>query len=284
VAGNVIAIGNYPDLIVTALGAPASGTAGNTIAVTSTVANAGVAVAAASMLGFDASPDPAFGSTVTPLGTRSVPTLAANASSTASTSLGLPAGLAPGVYYLRAVADVGGVVVEGNESNNALVATSTLTVLSPLPATPTGLTASAGSGQITLAWNASAGATGYAVLRSPTSGGPYTTIGAPAAPAWVDGGLADGSTWFYVVQATNGAGASGNSAEVSATTAPAIAVAPTGVAAMGGARVVTITWNVANGATSYDVLRGSAATGPFSTLGTTATTTWVDSGLEEGAT
>ncbi len=44
------------------------------------------------------------------------------------------------------------------------------------PATPTGLTATAGDAQATLNWNAAVNATGYTVKRSTNSGGSYTTV------------------------------------------------------------------------------------------------------------
>jgi subtilase family serine protease len=52
------------------------------------------------------------------LGSRSVPGLAAGVTSKVSTSLVIPVGIAPGVYWLLAVADAGGGVAERNETNN----------------------------------------------------------------------------------------------------------------------------------------------------------------------
>jgi hypothetical protein len=87
------------------------------------------------------------------------------------------------------------------------------------PAAPTGLSASAvSSSQINLSWTASAGATGYKVFRSTTSGGPYTQVGTPATNSFSNTGLAASTTYFYVVTATNGTCDSGNSAQASATT------------------------------------------------------------------
>jgi subtilisin-like proprotein convertase family protein len=86
------------------------------------------------------------------------------------------------------------------------------------PAPPTGLTATAaGQTQINLAWNASAGATSYNVLRSTTSGGPYSLIGTASTTSLANTGLSCGTTYYYVVQAV-GACASGNSAQASETT------------------------------------------------------------------
>ena len=85
------------------------------------------------------------------------------------------------------------------------------------PAAPTGLVATAGNAQVRLTWMASAGATSYYVKRSTTSGSSYTAIGNPATTNYTDTGVLNGTPYYYVVSATNGAGASADSAEVSAT-------------------------------------------------------------------
>jgi TatA/E family protein of Tat protein translocase len=93
---------------------------------------------------------------------------------------------------------------------------------SPAPPTsvsaPTGITAKIGHGQVTLSWNASAGASNYNVKRSGTSGGPYALIASTAATNYSDEGLASG-TFYYVVSSSGASGESSNSLEVSATPA-----------------------------------------------------------------
>jgi len=84
------------------------------------------------------------------------------------------------------------------------------------PATPGGLTATAGNQQVSLNWNASAGATSYNVGRSITSGGAYSQIASPSATSYSDTSVTNGTTYYYVVAAVNSAGMSANSAEVSA--------------------------------------------------------------------
>src|SRR5262249_32454551 len=77
----------------------------------------------------------------------------------------------------------------------------------PIPAAPTGLTATAGNAQVKLKWNASAAATSYKVKRSTTSGGPYSLVASNVTTAsFTDTGLANGTTFFYVVSAVNSSG------------------------------------------------------------------------------
>jgi hypothetical protein len=89
------------------------------------------------------------------------------------------------------------------------------------PSAPSGVAATALSpGSLLVTWNAVPSATDYLVLRSATSGGPYTPIVSLPSPAtsWTDTGLADGTRYYYVVQAAIDDCSSGNSAEASATT------------------------------------------------------------------
>jgi TatA/E family protein of Tat protein translocase len=83
---------------------------------------------------------------------------------------------------------------------------------------PAGITAKSGQGQVTISWNATAGASSYNVKRSGTSGGPYALIASTAAASYSDQGLASG-TYYYVVTSVGSSGESVNSVEVSATPA-----------------------------------------------------------------
>ncbi|HTV61891.1 MAG TPA: GH92 family glycosyl hydrolase [Verrucomicrobiae bacterium] len=85
-----------------------------------------------------------------------------------------------------------------------------------LPAAPAGLTASAGYGLVSLNWTAPAGATSYTVARS-TSSGAETPIATVMTTNYTDAGLANGTTYYYVVSAADLLGSSTNATEVSAT-------------------------------------------------------------------
>ena len=68
------------------------------------------------------------------------------------------------------------------------------------PGAPGALSATPGSGQISLTWTAASGATGHHVHRGTASGGPYTTIQSNLpGTSYTDTGLANGTTYYYVV-------------------------------------------------------------------------------------
>lgn len=81
------------------------------------------------------------------------------------------------------------------------------------PATPTQLVATVtGTTTLSLTWTASSGATGYQVFRN------GSLIGSPSGAAWLDTGLAPGTTYSYTVAAINSGGASAQTAAIQATT------------------------------------------------------------------
>jgi autotransporter-associated beta strand protein len=88
-----------------------------------------------------------------------------------------------------------------------------LTIAGPPP--PTGLTAASGNAQAILNWASATSATAYNVKRSTINGGPYTIIATPAANNYTDTSVANGTTYFYVVSATNALGESPDSAQAS---------------------------------------------------------------------
>jgi len=137
-----------------------------------------------------------------------------------------------------------------------------------------------------LAWNASAGATGYNVKRATANGGPYATVATGVnGTSYVDTGLANGVTYYYVVSAVNAVGESANSAQASATPQLALPAAPTGVTATAGNAQATVSWSASAGATSYNVKRATANGGPYATIATGVTaTSYADTGLANGTT
>ena len=153
-----------------------------------------------------------------------------------------------------------------------------------VPTAPTGMQTSAGNAQVSLSWSASANAMGYYVKRSTTSGGPYMQIAGTVSTSFTDTGVANGTTYFYVVSAYNSAGESANSPEISASPKVPVTIplAPSGLLAVPGNAQVILTWNSSNGATNYNVKRATTAGGPYTAVGSPTTTSFTNTGLING--
>jgi hypothetical protein len=98
--------------------------------------------------------------------------------------------------------------------------TASTTLLISL-APPSGLNATASASQVSLAWTATTGASGYNIKRSQFAGGPYTSIGCATTNSFADTNVVKGITYHYVVAADftggqNGGGESTDSSEASA--------------------------------------------------------------------
>lgn len=148
---------------------------------------------------------------------------------------------------------------------------------------PSGLTATPGDTQVTLAWSAVQGATGYRVFRSTTSGGqsstPLTTVNTPT---FVNTGLTNNTTYYYKVAAFSATGQGPMSAEVSGKPVTSL-TAPTNLTATPGDREITLTWSGITGATSYKVFRATTSNGQTTTaIATASGTSFTNTGLTNG--
>ena len=98
----------------------------------------------------------------------------------------------------------------GGESLNSAQRSATVP---QLPA-PTILNVVAYPGQVTLTWSAiPAPGIGYHVKRSPSTGGPYTTLASTSTTAYTDTTVLSGSTYYYVISAFDAGGEGPNSDE-----------------------------------------------------------------------
>ena len=201
-------------------------------------------------------------------------TIASGVTTTSYTNMGLTNGTT--YYYVVAAVNAG-----GRSPNSSQVSAQPAS----LPAAPIGLTATPGNAQVSLSWTASSGATSYVVERATVNGGPYATIASGVtATSYMNTGLTNGTTYYYVVAALNAGGQSPNSSQVSAQpTGPP--PAPTGLTATAGDEQVSLSWTASSGATSYILQRGRANGGPYSTIASrVVTTSYKDTGLTNGIT
>ncbi len=123
-----------PDLIMTEVSGPATGLVWRSIQVKNTVKNQGKKLAGKLAVGIYLSEDELINSkTDILLATRLRPSLKVEESSSASTSLVIPANVVPGTYFLGAMADVKDKVNESDEANNTMVSSQRIEINSPQP-------------------------------------------------------------------------------------------------------------------------------------------------------
>ena len=127
---------------------------------------------------------------------------------------------------------------------------------SELPA-PSDITADAGRGRVTLTWSPVPGATSFNIYYGTTPGVTKSSflkrIGNQLSP-YVERDLADGTTYYFVIEAVGKGRRSALSREVSATPSAAPSPpAPTQVTASPESGQVQVSWLPSSGATSYDI-------------------------------
>ena len=155
---------------------------------------------------------------------------------------------------------------------------------SPLPPQPKNLRASTNSNGRDLSWNASNSATSYRVKRGNALFGPFTTIGTVTGTSWTDTTAESGTSYFYVVSASNSYGESIESdatySQPEAPPAPPKNLSATVVKGRGrGSNSVTLKWtqSTSAGVAQNRIYRSTVNGSAYSLLATiTAGTTFVD--------
>jgi len=209
---------------------------------------------------------------------------------TTSASPYVDSGLAAATFYY-VVSSIN--TIATCESANSSQVSAVVTGPCTPPALITNLTATPGNGSITLSWTAPASAVAYTVYRKNATGtadyAPIATNIAPTTtpPSYQDQAVVFGTSYSYVVTASNGTCSSDNSNAV--TSSPLCsppATTPTGLAATipTVGQKVTLTWTGSADAQSYQILRklhsASNYTQVVQVSGTTLT--YTDSGLTNG--
>ncbi|WP_027086823.1 S-layer homology domain-containing protein [Cohnella panacarvi] len=172
------------------------------------------------------------------------------------------------VYYFKVSALIG-----SSESAKSNEVSATPQVAQP--GAPVLQPATSGDTQISLTWSPAVGATGYKIFKSTTSGayGLEDATVSGSVYSYNATGLTNGTTYYFVVKATNPGGDSAASNEVSATpvTVPA---APTGVTAVAGNGQATVSFTApANGESNITHYVVTAMPGNISVTGTDSSIT-----------
>ena len=166
------------------------------------------------------------------------------------------------LYYFR--------VTASNAVGESPASAQTSATPTAPPGAPTGLRVTAGNGQMTVSWAQVSGATRYTVYYSTSTFSDITastviSVSANGTSATITG-LTNGTQYYVRVIASNAAGESAASAQISAT--PAVAPgAPTNLRATAGNAQVEVSWTAVSGATRYTVYYSTSMIGDLTAAG-----------------
>ena len=127
----------YPDLVMTSVSGPTSANTEQQITVANTVKNQGLGAAGPFWVYLYLSTDATITTSDIYLVGRYIGNLAAGTESTVNTTVTIPSSVASGTYYIGAIADSSSIVVESDETNNALAGNQITIGLDTTPPTVT---------------------------------------------------------------------------------------------------------------------------------------------------
>ena len=144
---------------------------------------------------------------------------------------------------------------------------------------------SSDSGKPKLTWSAVSGAASYRVYRSESRGTGYSLLGTTTSTSYVNTGAAVGKTYYYRVKAVNSAGTSAYSNIVRGRAYAAIPAAPrVTIGNSSASGKPQLTWAAVDGAAKYEIYRSTQQSTGFTLLGTTTSTSYVNTGAAVGTT
>ena len=134
----------------------------------------------------------------------------------------------------------------------AVLAVSAPGVAEPAPTPPSGVTAIALDGKVSLAWPAVTGASGYRVYRGTSAATATTLVGSPTGASFVDTTAANGTTYFYAVTARDGTGESAKSASLAQAKPLARSCATGNAVVVENCTPGSTGWKLTNAGRAYD--------------------------------
>ena len=144
---------------------------------------------------------------------------------------------------------------------------------------------SSASGKPQLTWAAVDGAAKYEIYRSTQQSTGYSLLGTTTSTSYVNTGAAAGITYYYKVRAVNSAGTSAYSNIVSGRAKAAIPAAPrVTIGNSSASGKPQLTWAAVDGAAKYEIYRSTQQSTGFTLLGTTTSTSYVNTGAAVGKT
>lgn len=187
-------------------------------------------------------------------------------------------------YVVRAVNSYG----TGLPSNEVAATPQPPTV----PGAPT-LSAMAGNGSAHLSWNApldgGSPITNYKIYRGTTSGGEILITSVGSVTTYDDGGLINGTTYYYQVSAVNAVGEGSRSSEVSVTPqSSGVPGAPILTTTSASGKGVVVSWTVPSSGggaiTGYRIYRGTLSGGERFLVAVGSVTSYKDTATQRGTT
>ena len=144
---------------------------------------------------------------------------------------------------------------------------------------------SSASGKPQLTWAAVDGAAKYEIYRSTQQSTVYSLLGTTTSTSYVNTSAAAGITYYYKVCAVNSAGTSAYSNIVSGRAKAAIPAAPrVTIGNSSASGKPQLTWAAVDGAAKYEIYRSTQQSTGYSLLGTTTSTSYVNTGAAVGKT
>lgn len=220
------------------------------------------------------------------LGTAFNFNVAANGSPTTYAATALPDGLTidPATGIISGTPVTVGknvVLLEATNANGTGKAALVIDVMSDqAPIAINNLAVSSANSIIKLTWAATANATSYSVKRSLTSGGPYTAIQTNiTGNSFIDPTPAYEVNNYYVVTALIGENESAVSNEVFGSVPPAV---PSNLVAVSNNGQVSLTWDVADGASTYKIKRAMTSGGPYTEIASVSGNAYIDNNVTNG--